>query len=75
MSLQVEHEGVVKAQEAAQRAETSLERLNQRYGTIDLDEYNRLKAEAAQMKVRGAVARVVYGLLALLCVLWTFDAL
>lgn len=51
VALQLEREAVAKAVESAQRAESSLQRLSQRYGSIDLDEYNRVKAEAAQMKV------------------------
>jgi len=49
----LEREAVSKAQQAAQRAEGSLQRLTQRHGTIDLDEYNRLKAEADKTKVSG----------------------
>jgi hypothetical protein len=51
VALQVEREAVAKAVESAQRAELSMQRLSQRYGAIDLDEYNRVKAEAAQIKV------------------------
>lgn len=44
---------MTQAQEAARRAEASMERMTQRYGSIDLEEYNRLKAEAQQLKVGG----------------------
>jgi hypothetical protein len=51
VSLQVEREAVTSAQQAVRRAESSLQRLSQRHGTIDLEEYNRLKAEAEGTKV------------------------
>jgi hypothetical protein len=48
---------VAKAQQAAQRAEGSLQRLTQRHGTIDLDEYNRLKAEGDAVRAELAAAK------------------
>jgi hypothetical protein len=57
VSLQVEREGVASAQQAARRAEASLQRLSQRHGTIDLEEYNRLKAEADKTTEELAAAR------------------
>lgn len=42
---------MAKAREAAERAESSLARMAARYGQIDLEEYKRLQAQAAQLKV------------------------
>ena len=57
VSLQLEREAVAKAHESAVRAEGSLQRLTQRQAVIDLEEYNRVKAEGDKAKVRGGPAR------------------
>jgi hypothetical protein len=61
VAVQAEKEAVAGAQAASKRAEASLQRLTQKYGTVDLDEYNRLKAEAVQMKVGGTSVVVLTG--------------
>ena len=48
---------MAKAREAAERAEGSLQKMAARYGSIDLDEYNRVKEELAQAKVGWGMGR------------------
>ena len=56
VSLQLEREAVAKAHESAVRAEGSLQRVTQRQAVIDLEEYNRVKAEGEKAKVRRVCA-------------------